>query len=60
MRGWSEFNPETERQILPLTEWAEFMSGRFVRNRLDPTYIENLDTYVAEFGQAGAKRLGWA
>ena len=60
MRGWSEFDPETERQIRPLTEWAEFMSGPFVRNRLDSTYIDKLDAYVAEFGREAAARLGWA
>ena len=60
MRAWSEFDPETERQIRPLGDWAEFMSGSFVRNRLDPSYLEHIDTYVAEFGRQAAARLGWA
>ena len=59
MRAWSDFDPETERQIRPLTDWTAFMSGPFVRNRLDASYLDRIDIYVAEFGQEAAKRLGW-
>ncbi len=60
MRGWSGFDPETERQIRPMIDWAEFMSGPFVRKRLDSNYLDSIDAYVAEFGREATALLGWA
>ena len=56
MRGWTSFDPETASHIQPAGDWAELMSGDFVRCRLDDDYLEKVDAYVAEFG-AGAARL---
>ncbi len=43
-----------------MIDWAEFMSGPFVRNRLDSNYLDSIDAYVAEFGREAAALLGWA
>ena len=57
MRGWRSFDPETASHILPVADWAELMSGDFVRRRLYTDYLANVDAYVAEFGAAASRLL---
>ncbi len=57
MRGWTAFDPETASHIQPVKDWAELMSGDFVRRRLDADYLAKVDAYVAEFGAAASRLL---
>ncbi len=57
MRGWSSFDPQTAPHIQPIADWAELMSGDFVRRRLDDDYLKKVNAYVAEFGAAAAQLL---
>ena len=59
MRRWSSYDASTARQIRPVSVWAELMSTDFVRRRLEPDYLANLEKYVAEFGRRAAAELGW-
>ena len=40
-----------------MADWAELMSGDFVRRRLDSDYLAKVDGYVAEFGVAASRLL---
>ena len=57
MRSWAAFDPETESHISSVADWANLMSGDFVRRRLDADYLAKVDAYVAEFGAAAAQLL---
>jgi hypothetical protein len=53
---WTSFDPGTASHIKSVEDWAEWMSGDFVRRQFDPDYLEKVDGYVGEFG-AGAAGL---
>jgi hypothetical protein len=38
-RRWSEFNPEHDDTILPVTRWAEIFATPMFRNRPRPDFV---------------------
>ena len=60
VRGWADFDPKTERQILPVAEWAEIFSAPICTRRLDPDFVEKSGGYFEDLATALAQRLGWA
>ena len=49
VRAWSEFDPQTERSIKSVADWAGlFTSVRVVKHRLDPDFVEKSEEYGNE------------
>ena len=56
VRAWADFDPETEKAIKPVREWARMMTGlRVVQKRLEDDFVEKSEEYGNEaLGALGA------
>lgn len=59
VRSWSEFDPDTEKYILPVAAWAAwFGSVDLVRCRLEPDFVEKSEVYGPEALESLGKLIG--
>lgn len=44
-KSWSNYNPESERSILPIADWTYAMSSPVFSRRLDDDYLDQKEPY---------------
>jgi hypothetical protein len=59
VRRWSEFDPESERQIKPVEVYAKAFSAPFFRRRLDDDFVVNSEKLFQEVAGSLTTGLGW-
>jgi len=54
-RAWTDFNPEAEKTIRPVKEWAAMFQGaQLFKRRLDDDFVEKSEEYTnAALGALG-------
>jgi hypothetical protein len=60
VRNWVDFNPESERQIKPVDQYAKVFSATLFRSRLDDDFVAKSGEYFQELSGLLAAGLGWA
>ena len=59
VRAWPAFDPQTEKTIKPVREWAAILSGvRITQRRLDKDFVEMSEEYVNEALGVVAEAIG--
>ena len=49
VRAWAAFDPQTEKAIKPVREWAAILAGlRITQRRLDKDFVEMSEEYINE------------
>ena len=49
LSNWAQFDPATEKGIIPLDDLIKLFSGRDLRRRLDLDYFSHKSEYGADF-----------
>ena len=49
VKSWSNYNPDSERSILPIADWAYAMGSPVFSKRLDDDYLEETEPYWDDF-----------
>ena len=58
VRGWSDFDPTTEKAIKPVREWAALLTGGTVfQQRMDDDFVANSESYANDALTALAAEL---
>ncbi len=59
VREWGAFDPQMEKAIKPVREWAAIFTGvRLLQRRLDDDFVEKSEEYAGEAMAAMAEALG--
>lgn len=56
---WEDFNPESERQIKPVEQYAKIFSAALFLSRLNDNFVHKSGEYFQELSGLLASEWGW-